>query len=81
MRKLLLGLISLSLMPLLSSCATSQVVTTTRVCPPQTLTQSRPLPEWNGRTNGDLLQWALDAAEVIKSHNLDKQAISQFCQP
>ena len=68
------------LMSLLQACASSQVVVTERVCPSKTLLQNRPIPEWTGRTVGDLMSWSLEAAEIIKAHNADKEAASRFCE-
>ncbi len=46
--------------------------------PPTVYLQEVPEPRLRGRTNGDLLAWAVDLREALRLANADKKALRQW---
>lgn len=63
----------------LSGCALGPPVTV-RDTPPASLIQDCPEPMPNFKTNGDLVQYALDLRTVLQSCNADKEALRLWVQ-
>ncbi|WP_034628614.1 Rz1-like lysis system protein LysC [Desulfocurvibacter africanus] len=51
-----------------------------RVMPPPALAQDTARPTWTGRTNGDLLEHAIDLGAALDRCNADKAALRAWAQ-
>ena len=49
-----------------------------RLTPPETLTTAVAIPEWEGRTNGDLLRWAIKLRQACDRANVQLAAIRSW---
>ena len=67
------------LIMLLSACGSNQA-TSRPVMPPLVYLQEVPEPQFHGRTNGDLLAWALELREALRLANYDKAALRQWVE-
>ncbi len=63
----------------LTGCSTT-ALKPVKTCPPATLMQERPVPQWTGKTWGDLAAYTLELRQVIVEHNADKAAQRDFCK-
>ena len=79
-RKLALGLTALALTACLSACGGKPCPPARPMLPPAVLMQDVPEPEMRGRTNGDLLAWALELENAVKMGNSDKRALREWAQ-
>lgn len=77
-RRLALGLLSLCLLPCAACSARPTIVTVPvveRLTPPPELLRETARPRWTGRTNADLVEYALDLAAALDACNADKAAL------
>lgn len=67
-------------MPLVTSCAQVPVKTTTTDyrTPPESLLESDEVPDYTGRTFGDVLEYSLRLQNIIKRQNADKAAVREW---
>jgi hypothetical protein len=63
---------------LMMSAACSKEVQIVRLGPPETLTAEVVIPEWEGRTNGDLLRWAIKLRRCADKANIQLKAIREW---
>ena len=52
-----------------------------RLSPPAALLRPVPAPEWRGRTNADLLDYAQDLESALAAANARLQAVARLCGP
>ncbi len=69
-RQLQIGAALLCLLPL-AACSREKAVTR----PPDIFTNPTPMPEWEGRTNGDLVEYSLELKAALGRCNADKAAM------
>ncbi len=74
-----LGLMILALTAF-SACST-KCPPSRPVMPPVVYLQEVPEPKMRGKTNGDLLAWALELREALRLANSDKAALRQWTNP
>ena len=46
--------------------------------PPAVYLQDVPEPELRGKTNGDLVAWAMELREAVRMGNADKKALREW---
>ncbi len=76
-RKLGLGLTVLALTASLSACG-KPCPPARPMTPPAVYLQDVPEPRMRGKTNGDLLAWALELREAVRMGNADKKAMREW---
>ena len=72
-------LTSLSLLSM-TGCYGTAPLKPVKSCPPQTLYSEHSLPAWEGKTWGDVAQWALEVAAVVDEQNANNKGIQEFCR-
>ena len=60
--------------------ACSKEVQVVRIGPPAALTTAVVIPDWEGRTNGDLLRWAIKLRRCADKANIQLKAIREWQQ-
>ncbi len=79
-RNLGLGLTLLALALSWTACAARPEPPVRPADPPAVCLADVPEPEWRGRTNGDLLAWALALREAVRRGNADKRALREWTE-
>lgn len=74
MVRLKTGLIALILLPFMTGCASSPIPVQAEKPDKSHLLQETPIPEYHGSTNGEIVEYAAELAESLKSCNADKRA-------
>lgn len=80
-RRFVTGLALICLIIFMTSCGKQQTVIRTEyiyLLPPEEYTQSYPQPELHGSDNRALLYLGLDAMEINRLHENDKQALREW---
>ena len=74
-----LGLTLLALTALLSACS-NKCPPARPMTPPVVYLQDVTEPRFSGKTNADLVNWALEVREALRQANSDKAALRQWVE-